>query len=504
MISIEIELFEDVVSVIHRLTETADTEIELIIPKGAVILENIVNLKLLKDQAQKMQKTVLFNTEDESGRALLENLEEEKTGVIFDQPEVITVPKAKVSRRLPKFENFISMFKNIHFTKGNKKIYLIFGVAGLALILLISKLPKAAISIVLTPEPLTRSLAITVSKEATTDAQKKILGGIAVQVTAVDTLQATATGQKVIGKKAQGKVVIYNTTDTETTFKKGAKLTYTKNDKDYVYILDENATVPAQTVTPGTPPTVTPGQTEEIPVMANDIGSSYNLDKNKSLRVNGYKDNQFTASVSTAVSGGQSSTVKIISAEDQTAVAQLLQKTLLTKATKALEAKLASGQKLIEGSVQTQETKNVFDHNIGDQTDTFSLTQTLTVAGLAYSINDLNKLIDSLVSTLIPNGYVASTKERELKVAVLGNSDTSILSVDKADIQVTVKTFVIPEVDTDKLKATLKGKSISEAEKLLSELKSTSSYSITVSPSLPFLRRIPNDLTRINLEVKSE
>ena len=181
-----------------------------------------------------------------------------------------------------------------------------------------------------------------------------------------------------------------------------------------------------------------------------------------------------------------------------------LQKALTDKAAASLQAKLSSDQKLVQGSVQIKVTGAVYNFNVGDTTDTLKLTQTVTASGLTYLNKDLNKLLDQLVQNLIPEGFVISDQEREVKVEVLGNADSTILGSDKADVQVTLKTFVVPKVDDQSLKQQLKGKSLTEAQKILGSIRNIKTYSLDLSPNIPFLSRIPSDLDRINIKITHE
>ena len=62
MTQVEVELHDDAVSILNKLKNINDTGIELVVPDGAVILENMVNLKLLKTWVEESGKTLHFLT----------------------------------------------------------------------------------------------------------------------------------------------------------------------------------------------------------------------------------------------------------------------------------------------------------------------------------------------------------------------------------------------------------------------------------------------------------
>lgn len=61
---------EDITAVIERLWETGAAEVYFTVPKGAGFLKNVVALKLLKREADRLEKTVVLVTKDEVGREM--------------------------------------------------------------------------------------------------------------------------------------------------------------------------------------------------------------------------------------------------------------------------------------------------------------------------------------------------------------------------------------------------------------------------------------------------
>lgn len=63
---------EEIISVISRLRTTEDPEVFFAVPKRALFLQSLVNLRLLDREAKKIGKRLCLVTPDESGRALAE------------------------------------------------------------------------------------------------------------------------------------------------------------------------------------------------------------------------------------------------------------------------------------------------------------------------------------------------------------------------------------------------------------------------------------------------
>jgi hypothetical protein len=65
-----LDLDDEITSVIDRLVAADSEQVTLVIPKSAVVLQSAVNLKLLKNAAQRLKKTLLVVTRDETGLTL--------------------------------------------------------------------------------------------------------------------------------------------------------------------------------------------------------------------------------------------------------------------------------------------------------------------------------------------------------------------------------------------------------------------------------------------------
>ncbi|KKS20553.1 MAG: hypothetical protein UU77_C0024G0009 [candidate division WWE3 bacterium GW2011_GWC1_41_7] len=125
----------------------------------------------------------------------------------------------------------------------------------------------------------------------------------------------------------------------------------------------------------------------------------------------------------------------------------------------------------------------------------------MSTTGLVYSAEELDTILDELVKGFIPDGYVISEKERDTNVEVLGNSDSTVLNPTEADLQVTLKAYVVPNVEEDKLKEDLKGKGIGEAQKILGGIRNINTYELHINPNIPLLARIPTNTENISVEI---
>lgn len=65
-----IENDEEIISVISRLRRSSDEENYFVFPKRALVLQSIVNLRLLQREAEKISKKIIIVTQDETGETL--------------------------------------------------------------------------------------------------------------------------------------------------------------------------------------------------------------------------------------------------------------------------------------------------------------------------------------------------------------------------------------------------------------------------------------------------
>ena len=73
-----IDVDEEITSVIDRLRKSKATENIFVIPQRALVLQSVINLRLLKKEADKLKKQIMLVSQDEQVRAI-----SEKVGILF-------------------------------------------------------------------------------------------------------------------------------------------------------------------------------------------------------------------------------------------------------------------------------------------------------------------------------------------------------------------------------------------------------------------------------------
>ncbi len=531
MTRLELEIHDDVVSALTKIKSINDEGIDLIIPEGSILFDSIINLKLLKKESDKALKVIHFETKDEIGITLLEMLEGEETTDTLTNFEEVVSPDQDQEQRSENVGEFQdsevnqqhtvkSKFKKLSFSmpsnmfnkSKNKLIWIVglvlVGAIGFGIFTYISKLPRASIDLIVNSETLTKSIQIKVRNGVSTSASDKIVRGLVVSTNTTVTTSAPTTGQKFIGNKATGTIKIFNKTTEPKTFKKGQVVIYSGKSKDLNFTLDEEVTIPSRTETPPADPlsgspTVTWGE-NTVDVHSDNIGPDYNISSSQDLEVKGQKSSDFTAVNTESFTGGTSKSVKIVLQADKTKLSADTAKTITEQAQTDLLAKVANGQKYIQGSVKSTISSETFNKNVNDETDTLQLTQTITAEGLIYYQTDMDRLLDQLVKDFIPKGFALSDKERETSVQVLGSTATTVLNNNEADLQVTLKAFIIPDITEDKIKQDIMGMTPQQANDYLNNINNVKSFALSITPTVPFFTNIPKDLDRIDVSIERQ
>jgi hypothetical protein len=74
MQAVYIEVSDEITTVIQRMKEAGDVDVALVVPRGAILLQSIVNLKLIKKAAQNAGKEITLITTDKIGKNLATQL----------------------------------------------------------------------------------------------------------------------------------------------------------------------------------------------------------------------------------------------------------------------------------------------------------------------------------------------------------------------------------------------------------------------------------------------
>lgn len=94
-----IDIDEEITSIVDRLRKAKSKEVVIVVPKRAILIQSIVNLKLLKKEADGLGKELIIVTQDKFGKMLIEKAGiavEQKLDDVDGDDEVIEAEKESV------------------------------------------------------------------------------------------------------------------------------------------------------------------------------------------------------------------------------------------------------------------------------------------------------------------------------------------------------------------------------------------------------------------------
>src|SRR3989338_4324212 len=276
------------------------------------------------------------------------------------------------------------------------------GVVVLVLLYLaMNFLPKATIVVKVRRQPVNIEASVVVDKNLVkVNREAARIPGQVLEVEKSQTKTYSATGVSNPHGKVQGTIVIYN----EQTAPQAMIPSRFEAANGKIYWTQKSVVVPAATKQGEA---VTPGMLEAL-VVANDPGEGASLtctvEAPCDFTVPAWKGTErfkkIYAKATASLTGGSAS-AKVVTADDLKTAEADLQAELKTLALEALNSQLASQLKLISESVAVEYKDLTADKTVGAAADSFSLTATVLVKGIAISNEDVVSFVDEMVQARI-------------------------------------------------------------------------------------------------------
>ena len=400
--------------------------------------------------------------------------------IIIPQKPAFAFPKLSFS--LPQFP-ISSLAKTFLPLIGTVAIFF------LLLYYLLGVYPKAIIYLIVYPQTATQQMKVTF----TTKESKNEPGGNAILATPISdeitgSKTMVTTGKNNIGEKASGEVVIYNKTVSSKTFPKGTIL----QTGDLKFTLDNDGSIASAS---DTGEGLSFGKTT-AKVTAYTIGPESNISDNHAFTFKDFPQTSYTAKNNSAFSGGTSREVASVSSEDQSELEKSLTNELISKVKQQSFTKIPAGEKLISSLITTNATSKKFSSGIGSEAKELTLTLTIKISTYSYKEDDLAAIAQQSLPTA-PTGFTLDSKRTNIMI-----SETKIDKNGQIEALTNITAYFLPEVENDKIKAKLTGKTYQQAASILETTKSIAGVRIVKETDLPFFgNRLPFSSNNITLQV---
>src|SRR3989338_4615987 len=555
-----VQIDEEITRIFERVGKLPYNEVYLVVPKRAILLQSVVNLKILKQKISEIGKQVSLITNDVNGMKLAYqaeikvfdhwNIEAQAAEVKEKEPEsALLKPVAaaqnevedELPSRLPQKKS--SIFEVVKHKKKTEKsfgfaewwagvkkarleaknvgLYLTPGkkrwifavVAGSLLFFFViayTVLPGATLTIEPTSGVISKGVNIMLEPSP---GDGHSLKAYEVETDSEYTLTHSATGIESEGANASGKLTIINTSGVARPL---IATTRFQTDDGIVFRIQSDVSVPSGTVT-------SPGKLE-VSVVADAldangaaVGERGNVGPNRfflpALRED-TRDGLYGESY-TAMTGGTTLVHTKVTEEDLTAAKTKLESDLQEKALAALRKEVLSlgneqglDLKLLEDSDAIVYGAAIIDvpyELVGQEMDSFEIKGSLSISGAAYDGDALyNILKTEIVSVQTPGKQLIAVKEDSVSIVVLEVNNAGLTYKLTVQIQGIEEYEIDPELEggadlAEKIKEHIAGKSIEEATNYIQNLPEVNQVEITVWPFWsPTIPNLPE-----NIKIKS-
>lgn len=345
---------------------------------------------------------------------------------------------------------------------------------------------KTTIDIYVTPQQIKSSFQVNLSSEGVLSVDQKILPAQEIFAEKEDRGSVVASGTKLIGEKATGKVIIYNRTDSQAVFEEGTVISSLAG---LDYVLDKEVKIASKTadLVSG----VDRWGEVEVSVTATDIGSDYNLAKDTSFVIDGFSESDYLAKNEQQFSGGTSREILAVSEEDYNSLKEKLISKLETEIKSELLDKINNDSLMIEETLTLDTVSFSVDNQIGDESDSLEGSLKVKASVLTISKEDLRSFAEQVLRREVDSGMRIDSDSFSFNFSPQQKGDDWA-----GDFHIEAKAY--PNIDTEGLKEAIKGKTKKIAKENLRVFPRVYRFQIGARPSFmkfwPLISFFPDNI----------
>jgi hypothetical protein len=374
--------------------------------------------------------------------------------------------------------------------RGRKGMIAVIGGVFVLILLFLAywSLPKAVVTVLVSPQTIEKSTTATINPTATVvDGATTTLPGAVQEKSVTGEKTLPVTGKKDVGDPAKGTVTIYNKITSTRSLKKGTTL----SSGSLQFTLDSDISVASASESIGS---ITFGKTDAA-ITASAIGEQSNLPAGSEFVFADISSSSLSGRNDQALSGGTSRQVTVVSRADQDALVKALSDELVAKAKEELASEVAGGRKLIDATVKTAVTEKTFAQELDQEAQALSGKITLSVSGLSYAEADLSSLLLALAQPDVPQGYTLAPSRITVTIkSTQAKKDGSVT------LGVAFSALALPTLDEAALKAAIAGKKLDGAEVALRQFEGVAGIEVSFRLS-PWKSRLPINKNNISVSV---
>lgn len=531
---IYIDVEDDITNIVSKIKDSKARIIALVPPKRVGILQSAVNMRLLNRAAENAEKRIVLITSDQalSGLAAAARIPVAKT--LQSRPEIAEIPAIDVDdgddvidgseipvgeladKATPKARNKADDAidaaiaedekpskpvkpakpagkgkpKVPNFNVFRKKLVLIGGGIALFIVFMVWAIwfaPHATVVITAKTTTSTVDKSVTLKQDGKVDAANNIIKSLRQEQKKDISVDFTPTGKKKVGEKASGTMHLVRTSVSSLTLIIPAGTSFSSG--DYTFVSTEPASLSGTSIGPG-------GVIQSVAtvkVQATQVGSEYNLSsRSYSSNVSGF------SAAGTAMSGGSSREVTVVSADDVAKAKFKLDTQKDASLQSAVKALFPSSSIVINESYQearSNPTPSVaVDH---EASGTVQLKTTVTASMQGIDRSDMKQFLEDTLKKEIgskKNQKIYNDGSNEVKFAQYSERNNAV------QVRLTANAKIGPEIDEHKVKEQVKGRNYGDVQSSLESIEGVQDVDTKFSPF--WVRTVPNDDKHISIEFK--
>lgn len=410
-----------------------------------------------------------------------------------ERKSIVREPERNIEKPIPHKASRDKKPKKIG---SKKKALLIIGsiVLAAALVLAYIFVPSATATIILTTTDLETTNEIVVDKNVkNADSVEFIIPGDEVEVKKDLVKEFTASGVKDVGEKATAEITFYNNKSTDPQIITAGTVVTASGQS---FTLDETISIPGQNLVSNPPLVTTPGSTTGK-ITATNPGAEYNIESANFVisSFTGLKRDKIYGQSSSAISGGTSKKVTVISEDDMNNAKASMQVELEEAAKVSILEEAGEDSKLISSTFRSAEESFNASKNVDEETATFTLTKKIKTTAMTFSEVKLREMVIAKNETDLGEGKALINSDEALITY-------DVVSFDEESGKVTLAVKFVGKVgnkiEEDVIKDQITNKKFGEAVSTIKAIEGVEDLELDIWPTI--LARTPFIKQRITIE----
>jgi len=292
------------------------------------------------------------------------------------------------------------------------------------------------------------------------------------------------TGEKKVGDKAIGEVVIYNNNlEKEELIPKGTEIV---SDNGFKFLIQDDVKIASASGDAANPKPAT----AKVKVLAFDIGEEYNLSSGHKFKIEG-KSANLLAKNETGFSGGTKRTIKTVSRDD---ITQLKNKAFEQIKSKTIS--LDSDKKIINNLTEFSLLKEEYSKEIGEEANEIELKAKGKRVFYFYDINQLKNRLVLILKKEAPKEFIVNKDKMEIKLIEAKKKNGQI------NLEFKTNFMLVKKIDLNRLKKEIIFIDKRQMADILKEKFQISRFDFDLNSGLLFFERTPVFYKNIEVLIK--